>query len=215
MLDTKIKVSSVSNLTDARYFAAWGVSWMGFNLDPASGKYIQPQTLQAIRAWIDGPGIVGEFGMQTADEIMAAVDMLSLDAIQAGVFTTAETLVGLQSRIPVIKEIVVEAGTGEEALLEQFDRFAHLAPFFLLNFDKSGITWERIKEGAAVSIPTLQSIFRLHRVFLSLDLDVAVLEEVLSLLRPYGLNLVGGEEERPGFKSFDELDAVFGLLSGS
>ena len=213
MLSTKVKVSSVTNLTDARYFSAWEVEWLGFALDPASEHYVQPQVVKAIREWVDGPGIVGEFGLQSADEIRTAIELLDLDAVQAGVFTDAGTLAELQSPVPVIKEIVVEPGTREDDLAEQLDRFAHLAGYFLLNFDKNGIAWEQLKSDRPFSLSFLQEICRQHSVFLSLDLSPATLGEVLQTLRPYGLNLTGGEEEKIGFKSFEEIDTLLEALS--
>ena len=49
MLKTKVKASSITNLTDARYFAAWGVNWLGFDLRQGSDTYVQPQLVHAIK----------------------------------------------------------------------------------------------------------------------------------------------------------------------
>ncbi len=73
----KIKANSIQNLTDARYFAAWNVTWMGFSLEPGSEQYCAPQDVQEIKGWLVGPQFVGEFGLsQTAKEIRAAVELL-------------------------------------------------------------------------------------------------------------------------------------------
>ncbi len=212
MLRTNVKASSITNLTDARYFAAWDVEWMGFVLDPASDLYVAPQSVQAIRDWIDGPGIVGEFNLQTAPEIQTAVELLHLDAIQAGMFTSAETLTELQSGLPVIKEIVLDRDSDEAFLREQLDEFAHLAAYFLLNFEKNGLSWQQLKGEKPLSLDILRSICRQHAVYLGIDLDVASLDEVLEELQPHGLSLRGGEEEKTGYKSFDEIDDIFEAL---
>jgi len=211
MLRTKVKASSVTNLTDARYFAAREVEWMGFVLDPASELYVAPRDVQAIRDWIDGPGAVGEFGMQSAGEIQTAVELLQLDAIQAGMFTSAETLTELQASQPVIKEVVIETDSAEAFLLEQFDEFAHLAAFFLLNFEKNGITWRQLQQRGGPSL-ALRSICRQHAVYLAIDLDTEHLDELLIELQPEGLSLQGGKEEKTGYKSFDEIDDIFDAL---
>ncbi len=212
MLRTNVKASAITNLTDARYFAAWDVEWMGFVLDPASGLYVSPQTVQAIREWIDGPGIVGEFNLQTAPEMQTAIELLNLDAIQAGMFTSAETLTELQSPLPVIKEIVVDRYSDEAFLLEQLDEFAHLAAYFLLNFEKNGLSWQQLKAESTLPLDALRSICRQHAVYLGIDLDAGSLNEILNELQPRGLSLQGGEEEKTGYKSFDEIDDIFEAL---
>ena len=212
MLRTKIKASSITNLTDARYFAAWDVEWMGFILDPGSELYVPPPTVQAIRDWIDGPGIVGEFNRQSAEEIRTAAELLQLDAVQAGMFTSPETLIELEGALPVIKEVVIESGSDEATVREQLDDFAHLAAYFLLNFDKNGITWPQLKSGGPLPLEALRSICRQHAVYLSIDLDAGSLDELLRELQPRGLSLRGGVEERDGYKSFDEMDDIFEAL---
>ena len=42
-LRTKIKISSLNNLTEARFYAAAGVEWIGFNFDPLHALFIEPE----------------------------------------------------------------------------------------------------------------------------------------------------------------------------
>jgi phosphoribosylanthranilate isomerase len=213
MLRTKVKASEITNLTDARYFAAWEVEWMGFSLDPGSEAYMQPQTVKAIGEWIDGPKVTGEFNLQSAEEIRTAIDLLKLDAIQAGMFTSAETLMELHSPVPVIKEIVVEPGTSPGQLREQFDTFAPLAQVFLLNFDKNSIGWEQLKGGEPFSLDFLQELCAQFPILLSLAFDEEDVDEILEVLNPYGFSFTGSEEEKTGFKSFDDIDDLFDVLA--
>lgn len=212
MLRTKVKAGSITNLTDARYFAAWEVEWMGFNLDPASGAYVQPQTVKAIGEWIDGPKLTGEFNLQSADEIRTAVDMLELDAVQAGMFTNAATLIELQSPVPVIKEIVVEPGNSNAELRELFGEFAALAQTFLLDFGKNGMDWRQLKQQQNLSVDFVRELCAQYPVLLSLDFDEETLDEVLDTLNPLGLSFTGSEEEKVGFKSFEDIDDLFEIL---
>jgi phosphoribosylanthranilate isomerase len=212
MLRTKVKAGSITNLTDARYFAAWEVEWMGFNLDPASGAYVQPQTVKAIGEWIDGPKLTGEFNLQSADEIRTAVDMLELDAVQAGMFTNAATLIELQSPVPVIKEIVVEPGNSNAELRELFGEFAALAQIFLLDFGKNGMDWRQLKLQQNLSVDFVRELCAQYPVLLSLDFDEETLDEVLDTLNPLGLSFTGSEEEKVGFKSFEDIDDLFEIL---
>ena len=60
MLSKIVKAGSITNLTDARFFAAYDVDFIGFNFDPKSPDYISPQNALAIKGWITGPKIVAE-----------------------------------------------------------------------------------------------------------------------------------------------------------
>ncbi|MCB0588954.1 MAG: N-(5'-phosphoribosyl)anthranilate isomerase, partial [Phaeodactylibacter sp.] len=53
---------------------------------------------------------------------------------------------------------------------------------------------------------------REYPVILSLDFNPETLQEALESLNLYGINVRGGEEEKTGFKSFDELDELFEAL---
>lgn len=213
MLRTKVKASAINNLTDARYFAAFEVEWLGFQLDPAGEHYVQPQVVKAIREWVDGVKIVGEFEMQSAAEIQTAMEMLQLDAVQVGMLTTVETLIELQSPRPVIKEIVVETGTGPADLQEILDPFVPHCAWFLLNFDKNGISWNQLQAGLpGLQLRDVQSLCAQYPVLLSLDLTPDELPVVMDTLSPAGFSFAGGEEEKVGYKSFDELDELLEQL---
>ena len=210
MLKTKVKASSVTNLTDARYFAAWDVEWLGFNFDVGSETYIQPQAMQAIKEWVDGVKIIGEFSLQPFEEILSAADLLELDGVQLGPFTPSDTLRALhENEAPILLEAVVEeAGKLEEATAG----FAAMAPYveaFILNFDKNGISWKSLQGG---TLKYLMELCLDYPVILSLDFDAGTLEEALESLQLYGINVRGGAEEKVGFKSFDELDELFEAL---
>ena len=210
MLKTKVKASSVTNLTDARYFAAWDVEWLGFNFDTGSEGYIQPQAMQAIKEWVDGVKIIGEFSLQPFEEILSAADLLELDGVQLGPFTPSDTLRALhENEAPILLEAVVEeAGKLEEATAG----FAAMAPYveaFILNFDKNGISWKSLQGG---TLKYLMELCLDYPVILSLDFDAGTLEEALESLQLYGINVRGGAEEKVGFKSFDELDELFEAL---
>jgi len=211
MLKTKIKASSIANLTDARYFAAWEVKWLGFNLDPGSEEYVSPQAIKAMKEWVDGVEFVGEFGIHSPQDILTAVEMLELDAVQLSPFTAPEDLVDLKDQT-IIREMIVEKSTNEADLHDQMLLWAPYVRYFLLNFDKNGITWPDLQQGLPLSLSFLQDLCSSYDVILSIELDQNNVEEVLENLHPYGINLKGGAEEKVGYKSFEELDAIFEQL---
>lgn len=81
-LKIPIKAGSITNLTDARFFAAYEVAYLGFCFDPQSPNYISPQTASAIKGWIHGPKIVAEFANQDIDNILNIISFLQPDIIQ-------------------------------------------------------------------------------------------------------------------------------------
>jgi len=211
MLKTKIKASSIANLTDARYFAAWEVKWLGFNLDPGSDNYVPPQTIKAMKEWVDGVEFVGEFGMHGPQDILTAVEMLELDAVQVSPFTTPSDLVALKGQT-IIREVVIEHNTTEIELNDQLLLWAPYVRYFLLNFDKNGITWQDLQQEEQLSLSFLQDLCSSYDVILSIDLNAENVESVLEQFRPYGINLKGGAEEKVGYKSFEELDEILEQL---
>jgi phosphoribosylanthranilate isomerase len=211
MQKTKIKASAVNNLTDARYFAAREVEWLGFRLSGDPATTISRLATKAIMEWVDGVKIVGEFDFTTASEIEETNNLLHLDAVQVGMFTPVAELEDLQN-LTVIKEVVVETGTTEAALQEHFQQYAHCCTYFLLDFTKAGINWDMLQTGSPVSTDFLRQLFAENKTILALDFPTNEVEIVLETLQPEGLSLSGGVEERVGFKSYDELDEILDNL---
>lgn len=213
MLRTKVKASSVTNLTDARYFAAWGAEWLGFDLRQGSDTSVQPQLVHAIKGWVDGVEILGEFDLETASEILTTAELLELNKVQLGMFSELETAIEVQSKVPIIKEIVLEKNSTFHALEDLLENFAPYTLAFLIDFEKNNITWDQVKSGQPFNSIQLKTICEQYQVLLSMPFSSPnILEEVLSDIQPFGINLKGGEEEKVGYKSFDELDELFEAL---
>lgn len=211
MLRLPIKANRIGNLTDARYFAAWGVDWLGFCLDPNNPHFMPPPELHAIREWISGPKLVGEFGLQSQNEILEAASLLRLDAIQLDPFAGVPERSSFSNYI-LIKELVLDAEIASDSLLDELGKFGSHVDFFILDFYRNRLDWETIKEHPAL-LQSLEKFCRAKPTFLSLRFRSDSTEDLLSTLRPYGLAITGGEEERVGVKSFDELDELMELLS--
>lgn len=211
MLRTKVKASAVTNLTDARYFAAREVEWLGIPLGPGMENPVAPAAAKAFIGWVDGVKIVGEFGFTDAAEIQAMHEYLWFDAVQAGMFTPLEELMKLEG-LSIIKEVVFEKNAGENALAEHLRKYTACCDCFLLNFVKTGITWEDVKNGQPFSTGVLRAACEKYQVILAMDFTPENLDEILEQITPHGLELTGGSEERTGFKSFDQLDDILDAL---
>lgn len=55
MLSTKVIATHITNLTDARYFAAWGVDYLAYIVEEGREESIHLSALQEIDQWVEGP----------------------------------------------------------------------------------------------------------------------------------------------------------------
>lgn len=211
MLRTKIKASAITNLTDARYFAAREVEWLGFRFGGGPEATISPLAAKAISEWVDGVKFIGEFDFATAEEIQAVHQLLPFDAVQVGMYTPNSELEKLPG-LTFIREVVVEKGTTEAELAAHFEENAGHCAYFLLDFTKSGIDWASLRSGGSLSPDFLKNLFHRHKTILALDFRANEAHDLLNMLQPEGLSLSGGAEEQVGLKSFDELDEILDAL---
>lgn len=183
MLKTQIIVTDLNNLTDARYFAAWGVDYMAFNCNPGEDTYVEALALKEIKEWVEGPHFLGMFnGLSPASDIEEQVEMLKLDGLILGQFTPRESI----DKIDAAHLFVEQKSPDASAMIDKNT---------ILAIDKKS-SRNYFDSGCFLNIS---------------DLDLETVKSVLE--HSYcGLVLRGGDEEKVGFKSYDFLDEVFELL---
>jgi len=205
MYNPQIKASQITNLTDARYFAAWGVEWLGFGLEPGQDHVVAPAQMAAIKEWVEGPKMVGEFSGLDVELIHQSVDLLNLDAVEVSRFANMSAL---QLSIPLIMNIVMEADLEAEALKEIL-KSNDVVKYFILDFEKNA-SINNFRE--KFSVEWLSNLAKQFPIFIRTSLNTYSLEEITEEIQPLGISLAGGEEEKVGLKSFDELDEIFEKL---
>jgi phosphoribosylanthranilate isomerase len=208
MLKLKIKASQITNLTDARYFAAKEVEWLSFNFAERTDNYIEPMRARAMFDWVEVPHIVGEFDGFDADAVNFYAENWGLKAVQVG---ESSAVFNLKSAY-IIKEIIVDSTTTADILRGLFLPFTGVVTAFQVNFELENITFSDVKSGKhPLSINDFLELCAAFNIILAIDFQLDELDEILAL-QPFGLSLKGGEEERVGVKSFDELDEIFDRL---
>ncbi len=50
----KLIARTITNLTDARYFAAWYIDYISYTVDPNSEYFISNEKIQEINSWVEG-----------------------------------------------------------------------------------------------------------------------------------------------------------------
>ena len=112
----------------------------------------------------------------------------------------------------IIKEIIVDTTTNVEILRGQMHPLAATVEAFQLNFEKKGLDFLSLKNAnSSLPLSDLKALCLEFKIILAIDFQTIMLDELLSL-NPYGLSLQGGEEEKVGVKSFDELDDILEKL---
>jgi phosphoribosylanthranilate isomerase len=186
MLKTLVKVSAITNLSDARYCAGMGVDLLGFPL----GK-ISIDQFTEIRNWLAGVQIVGEFSTNDAAEIKAKVAEYKPDVLE---IDTKVNLVAIQD-IDIPKILRVNIDTDNLPAV-----FAASAPY-VSQFLLVGEGPESLHgmEGS-VEIWSAQ-----YPIILGLEIPEDDLEEWIEQSSIKGIGLLAGEEDRPGFRDFTDL----------
>ena len=77
-----VHVSSVSNLSDARYCSGMMVDSLGYNLDENSESRISYKTANEISKWVNGVKFVAEFNNSSSKYINKILDNSFFDAIE-------------------------------------------------------------------------------------------------------------------------------------
>ena len=190
----KIKINKVNNLTDARYFAAMGADYLGFCCNLETERYCSPTRIKEIIDWVEGPQFVLELdGWQSIEEIDTLLDFNLGQALHFGAFATYEDRFSL----PIFKDIIFE--NMEQTNISNIDFPVVRSEKNYNSFTESEIS--RLKEWISGK-----------KVFLDIPVDAKNLEKMIENLPIYGLILRGGEEEKTGLKSFENLDAIFDIL---
>lgn len=195
MLRTKIKVSSINNLTDARYFAAWGADYLGFSCNEESELYCTPEKIREILDWIEGPECVLEFsGWQEKTEIERLIEQFECSCLHFESFAQNTA----RFNLPIFQDVFCEKMDASDIKNIDFPVIRSEKKFMALNQD---------------DLFNIQNIMTHHQCFIDIEFQSSELEEMLSILPSYGIILRGGSEEKPGFKSFEQLDEIFEILS--
>lgn len=206
----KVKASSVTHLTDARYFAAREVDWLGYSLDPADPAALNARQVAALREWVDGPLSCGEFGLAEAPDIIAQARALGLDAVQVNMLAPAELIATLaDSGLPVLVECVVAHYAEADEIEAWLRERAPYTTAFILNFVKGGIAWDDLAAGSPIGLNSLRQWAAHFPLLLEVELGSILPTDAWRQLPALGFSLRGGAEEKTGYKSFDELDEWF------
>lgn len=202
MLNTTVKVSHITNLSDARYCAGMGVEMLGFSIEENSDSYVELKRFQEIRSWVAGVQIVAEVETLEGNELLEKLHQYQPDAIQV---SRPALLSWLKSETDKTLILKIEADQDTDTIEHIMAEHHKLVAYFLLEsstdapFDGD---WPHFLGVLATQYPIL----------LGFGLDPTVVNQLTATMPQVGIALRGSDEIRPGYKEFGELMDLLELL---
>jgi phosphoribosylanthranilate isomerase len=200
-----IKAGHLENLTDARYFAARDVAWLGFDLDENNEEAISTLELNAIKEWVEGPKIIAEVGFLNPASKTLLDQLSEVDGIQLSGFGEVPENILHPSQV-VIREVVVQNDGTIPFDLTHFPENEIL----LFDLEKNHVNPDALGLSVDDYYKWLRALVKQTDQYI---LDVPFIGEELyqfvQAFDPMAIQLKGSEEEKIGFKSYDDIDAFF------
>lgn len=210
MLKTRVKVSSINNLTEARYFAAMGAEWIGFNFDTTSIRYLSSEVAKEISGWLAGPRFLGEFGKKDAEYINTVNQSLGFEIVQTDVDLVLDVL---DNKISSVMHRLAIAPDTQMVNLEHFlEERTRWTSQFLLDFTEYSFSWNMLKKEKGLSPSLLKELCEAYDILVKFDFSKDNILEIIETLKPLGIDISGSDELQTGMQAFDEVGDIMELL---
>ena len=187
-LKTRVKVSSVTNLSDARYCAGMGVDLIGFNVDPEHADYVDPVKFSEITSWISGVSFVLEY---------FGSDRSLLEDLAVEYDTNVVEIKSTRLLKYPLDDIKYILNFNDESLnggsLESYLK-TNPADYYLYSSENNSSILEEVL-----------SFSKQHKIIVSSGISVDNVDDILEENELFAIGLQGEEEEEPGFKDYDDL----------
>ena len=187
-----VHVSSISNLSDARYCSGMMVDSLGYNFDENSNFKISTDTSNEISKWVNGVKFIAEFNNSSTKYINSILDSGFFDAIELNI---ENTIKGLNFNH---KSIIVKISDPNKINYDIND-------FLSSNFPK--VETLIIDNLNLKNIKNLEHIDRKYMLIINPYNDFETILKFLDKYN-YGLLLKGSSEIRPGLKDYDSISNI-------
>ena len=190
-LSTVVKISQVTNLSDARYCAGMGVEMVGFMIDEDSESYVSSQKVNEIRSWLTGVKIVIESQNLDTESLLEAIEKYNPDYVQINNPYFISSLKAKTNK-PII--LSIEANQDADSIDIVMQKTASLVDYFLIE-SNTLTTFDR-------DWPDFLNLLSPHYPIL---LGFGITPQNARTLSSAGIALKGSTEIRPGFSEFGDL----------
>ncbi len=206
----KVKVCGITNIEDAQKAVEYGADALGFNFYPPSPRYLSPDQAQTILAKL--PPQVWRVAVfvneprERVTEILSRLHLLDGDQALSGVqFHGDEDEEYCRGwGLKVIKAVRVR---GPESLIG-LNNFP--ADLFLLDSWSEGYGGS----GAQFRWSWIEDLDP-SRLILSGGLDLGNIQQAVTQIRPFGIDVCSGVEAKPGIKDYGKLKEFIDAAKGS
>jgi phosphoribosylanthranilate isomerase len=178
------------------------VDFLGFNLEEGTEGYLDPMYMKAIREWVQGPRIVGEFSVSPISVVKEAARFYGLDAVQVSAEAHGEHLALLEGLEVLVEHTLTDARTPMD--IAQWKSMAAYSDFFVFIFPENTPAADILKRNTEV----WKEVFALRPSLLQANLEATEWPGLAQEFGLAGISAVGGEEEQVGVKSFDEVELL-------
>lgn len=202
-LRTIVKISNVTNLSDARYCAGMGVDLLGFSMDESSAEYVAPEKFKEIRSWVAGLYIVGETTSIDAIEIERLLELYQPDVLQIEEPALLPYLSTFDCRIILKTDL-------SQLTLDQLESY-------FSSSQSDQVDYYLLESKGAVHLDddlktVLRNLATRYPILLGIGFTSATVGEILAELPIQGVALTGGDEDRPGSRDFGDLMDILETL---
>jgi phosphoribosylanthranilate isomerase len=180
-LKTIVKVSHITNLSDARYCAGVGVRMIGFCLDRHLPYFVEASVAQEIAAWIAGVSIVGEI----STDLEVALSDYPLAMVEVNATQHLQALAGLGA--PLIFRILVDNIETLTFCHEILNEYAPLVEYFIVESNLLKID-AQVKD-------LLKKLCTEYAILIGFGINNRNVIEILEDIKPAGIALNGDFEE--------------------
>ena len=191
-----VHVSSINNLSDARYCSGMMVNSLGFDLDKESKTKLPLENINEICKWVNGVDFVGEFNNSQSNYINQVINELDFNYISVNISNSIKSIdFDHQKIIVVLPEPNLISPKTNNYLR---DNFPESRTLIIDNLTKDSISkLELLTDNYEIIINPLETINITKSILNKFDL---------------GLLLKGSQEIKPGYKDYDSisdyLDAI-------
>jgi phosphoribosylanthranilate isomerase len=210
-LQTKVKVSGINNLTDARYCAGMGVDMLGFCIDETAKEFIGFKKIEEIIQWISGVQFVGEiFGSQSKfSEQMLSYNFDFLEVNELHLPQIAENKEA--SKQATLLHLSLANVADLRAKITNLQLSETKISYFLLNSTQNIDLLNSQNKDLQAELIILCKQFP---IFLGEGFHISAdkVLDLLQVIQPAGIVLQGGHEIKAGLKDLDNLADILEKL---
>ncbi|MEO9966976.1 MAG: hypothetical protein ABJF11_14355 [Reichenbachiella sp.] len=199
-LKTFVKVGSITNLSDARFCAGFGVDQLGFDINPSSEHYVGIEQANEIMGWVAGPAFVAEVGDMDLAAIIAIQEEHKFPFLEVDDMDSAKAL--LDKGFQVMLRVVIDIR----------DSLSMLSNVLNSGLNLSSVL---VECKATELIPEIEEILSSDsplQLIKAYDVELSQLDHIIQIQPFDGIELKGSQEDKPGFKEYDELADILEAL---